>query len=132
MSAPAQSTAQAAVLYDDDCGFCKWSLNKILAWDRRQRLRPVAIQSDEGQALLAKVPERERLDSWHLALPSGELFSAGAAAAPLAELLPGGSPLARLFRSFPGPTERAYRYVASHRDRFARLAGVDATCQVRR
>jgi predicted DCC family thiol-disulfide oxidoreductase YuxK len=132
MSAGAQSTQQAAVLYDDDCGFCKWSLNKILAWDRRQRLRPVAIQSDEGQILLAKVPEGERLASWHLVLSSGELFSAGAAAAPLAELLPGGSLLARAFRSFPGATERAYRYVASHRDRFARLAGVEATCQLRR
>ncbi len=132
MSARARSRPQPAVLYDDDCAFCKWSLNKILAWDRRRRLRPVAIQSDEGQALLAEVPEGERLESWHLALPSGELFSAGAAAAPLAELLPGGPPLARLFRSFPGPTERAYRYVASHRDRFARLARVDASCQVRR
>lgn len=120
------------ILYDDDCGFCKWSLNKLLAWDRRRLLRPVAIQSDEGQRLLASVPEHQRLDSWHLVLPSGEVRSAGAAAEPLARLLPGGAPLALGFRSFPGITDRAYRYVAEHRDRFARLVGVDASCQVRR
>ena len=123
---------QRAVLYDDDCGFCKWSLDKILAWDRHRRLRPLAIQSDEGQALLAGVPESERLDSWHLVLPSGEVRSAGAAAAPLAELLPGGRPLASLFRSFPGLTDRGYRFVADNRNRFARLLRVDASCQLRR
>jgi predicted DCC family thiol-disulfide oxidoreductase YuxK len=129
----AESTEpQAVVLYDDDCGFCKWSLNKILAWDRGHRLRPVAIQSDEGQILLANVPQSERLDSWHLVLPSGEVRSAGAAAAPLAELLPAGRPLAFLFRSFPGLTDRAYRCVAANRNRFARWLRIDASCEVRR
>ncbi len=123
---------QAAVLYDDDCAFCRWSADKILAWDRRRRLRSVAIQSEEGQRLLAGMPEAQRLDSWHLALPSGEVGSAGAAAAPLAELLPGGRPLAFLFRSFPGLTERAYRFVASNRNRLAKLLRIDATCQLRR
>jgi predicted DCC family thiol-disulfide oxidoreductase YuxK len=121
-----------SVLYDDDCGFCKWSLDKILAWDRRRRLRPVAIQSEEGQRLLSEVPEGERLDSWHLVLPSGEVRSAGAGAEPLARLLPGGKPLAWLFKSFPGLTERSYRFVADRRDRFAGLVGVDASCQLRR
>jgi predicted DCC family thiol-disulfide oxidoreductase YuxK len=120
------------VLYDDDCGFCKWSLDKILALDRRRRLRPVAIQSDEGQRLLANMPEAERLDSWHLVLPSGGVRSAGGAAAPLAELLPAGRPLAFLFRCFPRLTDRAYRRVAANRNRFARWLGVDATCQLRR
>jgi predicted DCC family thiol-disulfide oxidoreductase YuxK len=132
MTSGSQLAQQLPVLYDDDCGFCKWSLDKILAWDRRRRLRPVAIQSDEGQALLADVPEPRRLDSWHLVLPSGEIRSAGAAAEPLARMLPGGRALAWLFHTFPGTTERAYRFVADHRDRFARLVGVDASCQLRR
>ena len=120
------------ILYDDDCGFCKWSLNKILAWDRRRRLRPAALQSDEGQALLADLPDQKQLDSWHLVSPAGEVRSAGAVAAPLADLLPRAGPLAWLFRRLPKTTDRAYRYVADHRDRFARIVGVDATCQVRR
>jgi predicted DCC family thiol-disulfide oxidoreductase YuxK len=128
----ASSEPHRVVLYDDDCAFCKWSLDKILAWDRRHRLRPVAIQSDEGQGLLAEIPESERLDSWHLVLPSGEVRSAGAAAAPLAELLPAGRPVAFLFRCFPGLADRAYHRVAANRNRFARWLGIDASCQLRR
>ena len=122
----------ATILYDADCGFCKWSLDKLLAWDRARRLRPVAIQSDEGARLLADVPEERRLDSWHLVDGRGVRFSAGAAAAPLARLLPGGRPLAVLFSAFPRTTERAYRYVAEHRDRWASWIGVDASCGLRR
>lgn len=127
-----QGGQRHAILYDDDCGFCKWSLDKVLAWDRRRRLRPVAIQSDEGQGLLEDVPADKRLDSWHLVLPSGEVRSAGAAAAPLADLLPAGRPLAFLSRTFPRITDRAYRFVADHRDRFGRLVGADAGCELRR
>ncbi len=121
-----------AILYDEDCGFCKWSLDKILAWDRHRALRPVAIQSEEGNRLLASVPEPKRLDSWHLALASGEIQSGGAAARPLARVLPGGRPLALLFERFPSATERAYRFVAEHRDRFARIVGADPGCSLRR
>jgi predicted DCC family thiol-disulfide oxidoreductase YuxK len=128
----AGDTETAVVLYDRDCGFCRWSLDKVLAWDRRRRLRPVEIQSEEGQALLAPLAEPARLESWHLVLAGGEPLSAGAAAAPLAELLPGGRPLAALFRRFPGATERAYRWVASHREQLARLLRIDASCSVRR
>src|SRR5436190_23119771 len=31
--------AQATLLYDRDCGFCRWLLGKVLAWDRRGVLR---------------------------------------------------------------------------------------------
>jgi predicted DCC family thiol-disulfide oxidoreductase YuxK len=120
------------VLYDADCGFCKWSLDKILAWDRRHRLRPVPIQSEEGDRLLAGVDTGKRLDSWHLVDDDGCLYSAGAAAPPLARALPGGRPLAAAFQAFPGATERAYAYVAAHRDRWARLLRIDATCELRR
>jgi predicted DCC family thiol-disulfide oxidoreductase YuxK len=120
----------AALLYDRDCAFCRWSLDKVLAWDRG-RLRPVEIQSEEGQGLLASIPEEERLESWHLVTADGGLRSAGAGAAPLAALLPGGRPLAALFKAFPGTTERAYRWVASHRDLFTRMLRIDPTCEVR-
>jgi predicted DCC family thiol-disulfide oxidoreductase YuxK len=121
-----------AVLYDRDCGFCKWSLDKILAWDRNRRLRPVAIQSEEGERLLADIEPERRLDSWHLVVADGEVRSAGAAAPALFDSLPGGRPFAALFRAFPWTTERAYRWVANHRDLLARLLRIDATCQLRR
>ena len=120
-----------AVLYDRDCGFCKWALDKILAWDRRRRLRPVAIQSDEGQHLLAAIAPEQRLESWHL-VSHGEVRSAGAAAPQLFEALPGGRPLAALLRASPRLTERAYRWVAEHRAPLARLLRIDARCELRR
>jgi branched-chain amino acid transport system substrate-binding protein len=119
-----------ALLYDRDCSFCTWCLRWILRWDRRGRLRPVAIQSTEGEELLADLDPDSRLDSWHLVSPDGEIVSAGAAAAPLARLLPGGRPLAFLFETFPGATERAYRWVADHRGALARLLRLQALLAV--
>lgn len=113
--------ADHAILYDGDCGFCKRMLAKVLARDRGDRLRPVAIQSDQGQDLLATVPESERLDSWHLVEPDGNVRSAGDAAAPLARLLPRWSWAGRAFERFPQTTERAYRLVASNRSRLSKL-----------
>src|SRR5438477_13155211 len=85
--------AQSVLLYDEDCGFCRWSLDKILAWDRGKRVRPVAIQSEEGSRLLAPIASDTRLDSWHLVREDEQLFSAAAAAEPLEHLLTGGRTL---------------------------------------
>ena len=123
--------AQSVLLYDEDCGFCRWSLDKILAWDRARRVRPVAIQSEEGSRLLAPIAPDARLDSWHLIRADGSTFSAGAAAEPLARLLPGGSLLAAVFAAFPGLTERSYGFTARRRFWLARLLRVDANCRVR-
>jgi len=110
------------LLYDEDCSFCRWAVDKVLAWDRRGRLRAVPIQGPVGERLLAEVPREKHLDSWHLVTPSGEVLSAGAAAAEeLVRVLPGGRPLAALFHMFPGATERAYRWIAAHRGRLSEL-----------
>jgi len=132
MSEPSTPRATHVVLYDGDCGFCKWSLDKILLWDRGGSLRPVAIQSREGDELLASIEPARRLDSWHLVEPGGRVSSAGAAAEPLARLLPAGRPLAVMFHSFPRFTDRAYRWVAAHRNELARLLRADASCELRR
>jgi predicted DCC family thiol-disulfide oxidoreductase YuxK len=104
------------ILYDRDCGFCRWALSKVLAWDRSGRLRPVALQDPEADALLGGMPEEKRMASWHLA-KEGELRSGGAAFGPLLRGLPGGRPLARLAEAAPGATDRAYRLVAGNRDK---------------
>jgi predicted DCC family thiol-disulfide oxidoreductase YuxK len=108
------------VLYDRDCGFCRWALGWILRWDRRRALRPVALQDSEAAELLAGMPEAERMASWHLVEPQGRVLSAGPAAAPLFRLLPGGRPLAALLEGFPRAAARAYRWVADHRSWFGR------------
>jgi hypothetical protein len=75
---------------------------------------------------------RRGLDSWHLATPARRVLSAGAAAEPFARLLPGGRPVAFVFRSFPGITDRLYRWVAGHQDRWARPQRIDAGCELKR
>lgn len=109
------SEPRPIVLYDRDCGFCRWALAKLLAWDRRERLRPLALQDPEAERLLAGMDEQERMGSWHLAVPGGEVASAGAAFEPLLRELPGGRPLAALAARAPGLTERAYRLVSGNR-----------------
>ena len=94
------------VLYDHDCGFCRWSIGRLLAWDRAGRLRPVAIQSAEGQRLLADLTPEQRLASAHAVDAAGRRTSGGDAMAPIAAVLPGGAPLAALGRRAPGAGAR--------------------------
>jgi predicted DCC family thiol-disulfide oxidoreductase YuxK len=108
------------VVYDADCGFCKWLLAGLLRWDRAVRLRPIALQRPEAGDLLSDLAPEERMASWHLISPTGERSSGGAAVAPLLRLLPGGRAPAAAFARFPGVTERGYRWVADHRSRLSR------------
>jgi predicted DCC family thiol-disulfide oxidoreductase YuxK len=112
---------KATLLYDSDCGFCRWCLGKVLAWDRRHSLRPLAIQSEEADRLLAGMPEEKRLASWHLVDGDGAVRSAGAAFPGLFRLLPGGTPLAALTSRTPRATDRAYRWVAGNRSRWGKF-----------
>jgi predicted DCC family thiol-disulfide oxidoreductase YuxK len=116
-------TAGTVLLYDSDCGFCRWAVDKVLAWDRRNQLRPLALQDPEADRLLPGIDAETKMASWHLVTADGQVFSGGAVAPPLLRLLPGGRPLAAIASAFPGTTERAYRWVSRNRDRFGRLAG---------
>jgi predicted DCC family thiol-disulfide oxidoreductase YuxK len=108
------------VLYDRDCGFCRWSLAKILAWDRARRLRPLPIQSEEGQRLLGGVPAEGQLESWHLVHPDGRVESAGDAFPAVFRLLPAGGPIAALTARFPLLSNRCYMLVAKNRTLFGK------------
>jgi predicted DCC family thiol-disulfide oxidoreductase YuxK len=116
-----QTSRRSVLLYDADCGFCRWAVAQVLRRDRAIRLRPVGIQSEEGERLLAVLDPAERLASWHLLTADGCLYSAGAAAVPLLRLLPGGQLGVRLFSLSPGLADRVYRWVARHRAGFGRF-----------
>ena len=109
------------VLYDRDCGFCRWSVGRLLAWDRGGRLRPVAIQSDEGERLLADLAPAQRLASAHAIDAAGRRTSGGDALAPVAEVLPGGRPLAAVARRAPGLARACYDAIAARRPLLGRL-----------
>jgi predicted DCC family thiol-disulfide oxidoreductase YuxK len=138
---------EAIVIYDDDCGFCRWSLALLLDRDR-DALRPLPLGTAEADYLLHDMPIEEREASWHLVIdppargefeqlsldlsgsarPAGRdaaaapvRFSAGAAFTPALRLLPRGRRLAWFAARVPGPTERGYRWVAGHRSLLGRL-----------
>jgi predicted DCC family thiol-disulfide oxidoreductase YuxK len=109
------------VLYDRDCGFCRWCVGLLLAWDRRGRLRPETIQGETGAAALAGLTPEARLRSWHVVDESGRVWSGGAAFRALGPLLPAGWLLTTLASLSPAATERAYRLVANNRGRACRV-----------
>lgn len=121
--------SEVVLLYDADCGFCRWSLDKILRRDKAKRIRPVPIQSSEGKELLRDLDEDKRLSSWHLVDEKGRLFSAGAAVPELSRRLPGGAPVSSLFRAFPKSTNRLYRLIAKNRHTLGKALGEQA-CSV--
>jgi predicted DCC family thiol-disulfide oxidoreductase YuxK len=108
------------ILYDPDCGFCRVCMALVLTWDTNGRLRPVSLTSPEADALLAGMPEDERMGSWHLVTPDGRVHSAGDAFPELFPLLPAGGPLARLSERFPRAAKRGYGWTAARRSALGR------------
>ncbi len=104
------SPERAWLLYDADCGLCKFVVARVLELDRARRLRPVALQDPRAAELLPGLDAEERLKSFHL-VDSGAVHSAGEG---LAELVP-------LLRRFPRLSSRLYWLVAGNRDRLGKL-----------
>lgn len=109
------------VLYDEDCGLCRFTVALLLTWDLRGRLLPEPIQSPEGQRLLTDLPPADRLATAHAVTAEGRVASGGDAVAPIARQLPGGAPVALVAAALRGPTRWAYRQVADRRGLLGRL-----------
>src|ERR1041384_6320841 len=118
--------ADHALLYDADCGFCRWSLDKILARDRDRRVRPVPLQSAEADVLLKGMDRDRKMASWHLVTPEGTIYSAGAAVAPLMRVLPVTKGVAAIAGAMPPVTGIAYRLLSRNRTRLGKLIGSQA------
>jgi predicted DCC family thiol-disulfide oxidoreductase YuxK len=111
------------VLYDDDCGFCRWAMAWALRHDRRQRLVAAPIQSPLGAELLGDLAPDRRLAAAHVVGADGRRRSGGAAAAAVLDRLDGTRLLGRLAGSAPGVTGYLYDAVAGRRTAFGRLVG---------
>jgi predicted DCC family thiol-disulfide oxidoreductase YuxK len=96
------------VLFDADCGFCRWAMAWALRLDRRHLLVAVPIQSALGAELLADLEPSERLSAARVVDEDGRRLSGGAAAAEALGALPPTRGLARLARRLPGTTELLY------------------------
>ena len=111
------------VIYDADCGFCRWCLGALLALDRDERLRPLALGTPEADGLLGGMSREEQFASWHIVDPRGRVRSAGAALPTALRVIPGGHLPADIAQRLPGLSERAYTWVAGHRGALGRLVG---------
>jgi predicted DCC family thiol-disulfide oxidoreductase YuxK len=113
----------ATVLYDENCRFCRRSIDWIRALARGDSLAFAPIGSEAGEQLLRDLSPDERYASWHLVDEDGRRYSAGAAFSPLLRRLPALRWLAPVTEAFPAATESAYRLVSRHRGRLSRLVG---------
>lgn len=121
---------RTTVLYDADCGFCRWSADRLRVWDGgRERLRFVNLRGPDADELLGPMDEPIRFASWHVVTSDGRVRSAGAAVAPVMRELRGGTLPAIVAEAFPGTTERAYGWLVRHRLRLGRALGAQA-CDV--
>ncbi|MGO9820999.1 MAG: thiol-disulfide oxidoreductase DCC family protein [Solirubrobacteraceae bacterium] len=111
---------RSTVIYDTDCGFCRWTLALLLRADRERRLRPLALGTPEADELLGDLDPGRRMASWHLVTADGNRTSAGAALPEVLRLLPGGKIPASTLTRIPGPTARAYSWIADHRSTLSR------------
>jgi predicted DCC family thiol-disulfide oxidoreductase YuxK len=119
-------SGRVIVLYDADCGFCRWAMAWAVRHDHRHVLVTVAIQSPLGCELLADVLPSDRLRSAHVVRDDGSRRSGGAAAAEVLSVLAPTRVLGRLAHSLPRTTALLYGVLAARRQSFGRLVGGDA------
>jgi len=117
------------VLYDDDCGFCRWSADQIRRLDARGRLAFAPIQGAVGADLLRAVPPELRLASMHAVTPDGRVWSGGDAVREILAASPGAAVLSVAAAAYPELTDRLYRLVAANREVLGRWLGQDR-CEV--
>jgi predicted DCC family thiol-disulfide oxidoreductase YuxK len=126
MTAP----AVPVVLYDADCGFCTWVVDRIAARVDARAIEIVPLQSERADDLLAgRVDDVAKWESWHFVEPGGGLYSGGAAVPRVLRYVRGGRAAGRIAARFPRATTAAYGLVARNRDRLGRIVRADR-CRV--
>lgn len=112
--------APLRLLYDAECGFCRWSVARLLVADKNTRLLPITIQSPEGQELLSEVPKAARLATAHCVTPDGHVHSGGAAYSTVAAEVPALRITKPLADGLPSVVNLGYELVAGNRSFFGR------------
>ncbi len=120
-----ETPTKPVLFYDQDCGFCRWSTDRIITWSRG-RVEAASLQGPRADAALRHIDPARRMRSWHFVRPDGTVRSAGAAVPDLLEVLPGVGFMAPVARVFRWPLEGLYWLVARNRHRLSRLIGAQA------
>jgi predicted DCC family thiol-disulfide oxidoreductase YuxK len=116
--------ANVKVAYDEDCGACRWTAERLRRWDRAGHLAFVPIQAADD--LLRTVPVAQRLDAMHAITTDGRVFTGGAAIPLIARELSAGAPIVWLASAWPSGTERLYRAAVARRVLIGRWLGQEA------
>lgn len=115
-------TRRPVLLYDADCRICRFTARAVVALDRDEALAVLPLRDPAAEALLAAVPEDERLETWRLARTDGSLAGYGVGVPELLSSTRLGRPAGRLLGLVPGRwLDAAYRLVARNRGRIGRL-----------
>jgi predicted DCC family thiol-disulfide oxidoreductase YuxK len=110
------------LLYDADCRGCRFAARFVARIDCERALAIMPLQDPGADALLAAVPERERLASWRLAAPDGAIAGYGAGLPALLRAMRPTRPLGRLLGLVPASVlDAAYGLIARNRGRLAKL-----------
>ena len=110
------------LLYDAECRLCRFAARILDRLDRDRELAILPLQDAEATALLADLPEEERLATWRVALDDGTLAGRGAGAPALLRSVRLTRPAGRALGLVPERAlEAAYDLVAGNRGRLGRL-----------
>ncbi|MDM5234645.1 thiol-disulfide oxidoreductase DCC family protein [Lysinibacillus pakistanensis] len=105
------------ILFDGVCNFCDSSVQFIIKHDQAAYFQFASIQSDIGQALLAKYNVSENVDSVIL-IEHGKAYAESTAALRISRKLDGFWPICYLFTLVPPFLRNSvYRVVAKNRYR---------------
>ena len=118
---------RATLLYDGDCGFCTWAVEKVRRW-LKPRARVVFWQGEDLDAL--GVTPEQCAESIQFIDASGVRTDQGQAVAKLLQVSRPPWPLVGAVIGLPGVvqvTSAAYRLVARNR---YRLPGSTSACQL--
>jgi predicted DCC family thiol-disulfide oxidoreductase YuxK len=110
------------LLYDAGCRGCRFAARVVARVDRERALTIMPLHDPGAGALLAALPEVERLESWRLVAPDGTLAGYGAGLPELLRTVRRTRTLGRLLGLVPAYfLDSAYRLIARNRGRLGRL-----------
>jgi predicted DCC family thiol-disulfide oxidoreductase YuxK len=119
------NTEPLVFLYDNDCGFCRWSTALLLRRAPRGSVSVHPIQSAKGEALLAAIPsDRRLLSAW--ALSGDSLLSGSDAVLAVLDIGRDNKVLAQFVSRCRPFIYRSYLLIANHRHIFGRLVSRSA------
>ena len=109
------------LLFDGDCGFCRFW---VAHWEARTRGRVDFAPAQREASRFPQITEEAWKRSVQVVTPDGAVYSGADAVFRLLAYAPGLSWLPAIYRHVPGArpvSEASYRLVANHRDFFSKL-----------